>query len=104
MSRTAKKLSFENSVVITNRIATDLPRVEAALRALAVKTNNPDAAKLAGMIGQVIASWSAVTGYVVSTRAVEYRESELHEIKRKQAAKRGSIVEAETESEDDFEL
>lgn len=100
--KVAKRLSFENSVVITNRIAVDLPRVEAALKALAIKTNNADAARLAGLLSQVVAQWDSVTSKVVSERAIEFREAELEEMKAKQKAKRGEP--AETDTDDSFDL
>ncbi len=103
--KTAKKLSFENSVVITNRIAVDLPRVEQALMALAIKTNSPDAARLAGLLSQVVSNWESVTSQVVSEKAIAFRKAELEEQKRKQAAKRGEKFEVSQDDTDgDFDL
>lgn len=99
----AKKLSFENSVVITNRISVDLPRVEAALKALAVKTNNSDAARLAGLLSQVVANWTNVEKIVVSEKAIEFREAELEAMRQKQAAKAGKPVK-EVDTDDSFDL
>ena len=101
--KVAKKLSFENSVVITNRISVDLPRVEAALKALAIKTNNSDAARLAGLLSQVVANWTNVEKIVVSEKAIEFREAELETMRQKQAAKAGKVVKTE-DTDDSFDL
>jgi hypothetical protein len=103
MAKTAKKLNYTNSVVITNRIATDLPRIEAALRALTVKTNDPETAKLTGLISNVVAQWDKVLAKIVTEKAIEHREAELEMIKAKQAAKRGESPETK-EDETDFDL
>lgn len=104
MSKVAKKLSFENSVVITNRVSVDLPRIEAALKALAIKTNSVDAARLAGLLSQVVTNWANVEALIVSEKAIEFREAELEEMRQKQAAKQGKAVKPTESSNTDFDL
>ena len=102
MAKTTAKLSKHNSVQSHANLEREVNRWTEVLKVLAIKKNDPEAAKLCGLFEQMKTALDKVETLYISEEAREIHEAKLAASKAKVAAKQGKTV--ETDDDDEVEL